>query len=274
MAPTLDAALDELYRVPPDEFVAKRTELADGLKQAGETTSATAVRRARKPTMAAWTVNALALDDRSVAEQLTELGARLRTAQDALDADELRTLSTERQRLVARLAQRAVELAGRREPPAALLDEVRGTLSAAVADADIAGHLGRLTRAEQYSGFGFLAGSGDGAPQLTLVRGGRSDDEGPAAPKETAAQRRKRQRLIQTARDEFDRTEAAVAELQTAVTDAEQRTKELDRQLSQLRAELDETKARLADARNELTAKKKERQQARRKLDRAERGAE
>ncbi len=275
MDSALADALDELYRVPPDAFIAKRSEIADRLKQAGETTSAAAVRQARKPTVAAWIVNTLVLEDRAVAEQLAELGGRLRAAQDALDADELRALSTERQRLVAGLAQRAVKLADRRDPPAALLDDVRGTLSAALADADIAANLGHLTKAEQYSGFGFAAGSADGAPQLTLVRGGASGgDEQPAAPKETAAQRRRRQRVVQAAQDEFDRTDAEVTDLQATVTDAERQVKDLERKLSRMRGELDETKERLAQARHELTGRKKDRQQARRKLDRAERGAD
>ncbi len=275
MGPDLTTALDQLYRVPPEEFIAKRTELANGFKQAGRTRLATEVRQARKPTVAAWIVNALVLDDRSVAEQLTELGGRLRAAQDALAADELRALSTERQRLVSGLAQRAVEQAERRDPPAALLDEVRGTLSAAVADADIAANLGHLTRAEQYSGFGFAAGSGDGAPQLTLVRGGRAEtDEQPAAPKETPAQRRRRQRQVQAARDEFDRTDAQVTEEQITVTDAQRRAKGLEGELARLRGDLDVTKEQLSAARTRLSTKKRERQQARRALDRAERGAD
>ena len=70
----------------------------------------------RKPTVAAWIVNALALDRPAVVDELADLGARLRDAQDALDAARLRELTTERRRLVAALSQDAFA-AGR--PPGA-----------------------------------------------------------------------------------------------------------------------------------------------------------
>ena len=66
----LKEALDELYGVTPDEFIAKRKELVAALKALPDPETASAVAQARKPTMAAWIVNSLSLQDPTVAEQL------------------------------------------------------------------------------------------------------------------------------------------------------------------------------------------------------------
>ncbi|MHC9292986.1 hypothetical protein ACRCUN_10990 [Mycobacterium sp. LTG2003] len=46
-----------------------------------------------------------------------------------------------------------------REPTAALRDDVTGTLQAAVADPEVAARLGRLSKAEEWSGFGDFGAS-------------------------------------------------------------------------------------------------------------------
>src|SRR5689334_352781 len=104
---TVAEAARSLYAVAPEEFMARRAELAQQLRADGDARAAQQVDKLRKPTVAAWIVNALALDDPSVADRLTELGDRLRTAQDRLDAAALRDLSTERRNLVAELSKRA-----------------------------------------------------------------------------------------------------------------------------------------------------------------------
>lgn len=274
ISPLLADALAELYAVPPEQFVAKRAELVMRLTKAGENEIAGAIRPARKPTVAAWIVNNLIAHEPGIPDKLAQLGARLHAAQDALDADQLRALSGDRRQLVSQLCRRAFELAQRRDPPATLLDEVRGTFDAAVADPDVVARLGRLVRAEQWSGFGFGA---DGLPQLTLVRGGgESADEQPAAakktaPKETAAQRRQRLRRIQAAQHEFDQADADVMGLQKGVADEEERVARLEAELTRVRGDLDFAKEQLTQARTDLARMKKRRQQARRDLDRAER---
>jgi hypothetical protein len=227
-------ALDELYGVTPDQFIAKRKELVAALKALPDPETASAVSQSRKPTVAAWIVNSLSLQDPTVAEQLYGLGNRLRAAQEALDADELRTLSNERHRLISEISRRALALTGRRNASVTLHDEVRATFNAAVADPHIARHLGHLARAEEWSGFGFGPDSG---PQLTLVLGGRDGEAAlaapprPAPPKETAAQRRRRQRIVSAAQDEFDQADANVAELQQTLAGQEKRVALLEREL-------------------------------------------
>ena len=65
----------------------------------------------RRPTVAAWAVDALARDRPDAIESMLELAASLRDAQDDLDGPGLRELSSARRRLVMRLASEAVGLA-------------------------------------------------------------------------------------------------------------------------------------------------------------------
>lgn len=269
----LDAAARELYALAPDDFLARRAELADHAKKAGGAATAQAIGKLRKPTVAAWVVNALALQDPSVAERLCELGDRLRAAQDALDARRLRELSTERRSLVAELTTGAFRLAGRKQPPAALRDEVTGTFDAAIADAEVAGRLGRLVRAEQWSGFGFLP---TGGPELTLVRGGRDAEPAKkkAKPRVDAAERRRRQKDLSKARDAFDAATKAYEQAHDTEAELTQEVKRLTRKLAKLQDRLDEARGELEDVRRETAQSRGARREARSALDRAEREAE
>ncbi len=263
----------ELYSVPPNEFMAKRSELADAARKRGDAAAAQAIGKLRKPTVSAYLVNALVHDDTSVVDELSALGDRMRAAQDALDAGVLRELTTERRKLVDTLTARALKKAERTDPPAALRDEVSGTFDAAVADADIAARLGQLQRAEQWSGFGFLP---TGSPQLTVVRGGR--DEKPAKktsakPKMSAADKRKQQRALSSARDAFAKAESTLDDANRTERQLGEQVRQLTRKLAKLQTQLDDARADLEQSRKDTAAAKSARREARAALDKAERDA-
>lgn len=265
---TEDAAR-ELYALSPDEFLDRRAELAKRARADGAADAARAIERLRKPTVAAWIVNVLALDDPSVAQRLTELGDRLRRAQHALDAGKLRELSKERRTLVAELAKEAFKRAKKVQPPAGLRDEVTGTLDAAIADPDVAERLGRLPRAEQWSGFGF---AGTGTPELTLVRGGQDEPERPKpAAKPSAAERRRQERTLNHARAAFEAADTAFDEAKAAEQDLGQQVKRLTKKLATLQDELEQARDALEAAHKEVGNARSRRREARSALDRAER---
>jgi hypothetical protein len=87
----LPPAADELYGLPLEEWTRARNDLAARLKKAHQSEQADAVRKLRKPSLVAWTVNQLARRDRLRMRALLQAGERLREAQrDALagkDAD-------------------------------------------------------------------------------------------------------------------------------------------------------------------------------------------
>src|SRR5262249_20407477 len=113
---TLDEALDHLYGVEPDAFVAERKRLARELKGAGDREAADAVAKARKPTVSAWALNQLARAHRRDVDLLLDAGHRLRQAQEGVvggadrEAYE-RAQKTERDAL-RRLTEQAADLLG------------------------------------------------------------------------------------------------------------------------------------------------------------------
>ena len=232
--------LDELYEVRQDEFTALRTKLAAAAKQRGDTDTAKQISAARKPTTAAWVVNRLALRDRDIRTRLAGLGERLKDAHSAMDGDRIRALSAEQRRLVDDVARAAFEEAELADPSAALRDDVTGTLQAAIADPDVASRLGRLTKAEQWSGFGEF---GDTTMVFTQTRKTTSRKK----PAEEPQQDAKRDDKRATAR-------AALAAAERAKADADAALTELQSDLATARLRRDDTRRRLRDAESALTA--------------------
>lgn len=261
MPDRLDAAAEVLYARPPDEFLARRGEFAATARADGDVAAAQAIEKLRKPTLAAWVVNAHVLAEPAAAAELTELGDRLRTAQDALDAGALRELSAERRAVVGRLTQAALDRAGRRPPSVALRDEVTGTFDAAIADPDVARRLGRLPRAERWSGFGF---GPDAAPVLTLLRGGQGEAED--EPEVAEAERHDVERSA--AQQDFQAADDAYGDAQAAEQELGQQLRRLTARLTRLQAELVEVRAALDEARKATTDARTRRHRARVALDR------
>lgn len=151
----LQAAADELYGLPPEQFTAARDDFAKRLRSAGERDLASAVRDLRRPSVSAWLVNVLVRHCGPELDQLVDLGDRLRSAMRRGLGTDVRRLTEDRRKAIVDLAGQAQALVDR--PVAGgVLDEVRATLEAATADATAATAVrsGRLVRALSYAGFG------------------------------------------------------------------------------------------------------------------------
>lgn len=152
--------LDNLYSVKPNGFTAMRGKLAAAAKRRGDAAAAERISAARKPTTAAWVVNRLVLQQNNTKQRLKDLGEKLRAAHADMDAESIRGLSTEQRRLLDELTQSAFDTAEIDGPSAALREDVANTLQAAIADADVNAKLGRLDKAERWSGFGTFGAVG------------------------------------------------------------------------------------------------------------------
>ncbi len=112
----------------------------------------------RKPTTTGRALNVLVRAEPAGVDQLLDLGAALRSAQQALRGDELRSLATRRAAILSALTERAAAAVRERdhELSEAVLREVSQSLSAALADPEIGADLrrGRMLGAVSYSGFG------------------------------------------------------------------------------------------------------------------------
>lgn len=225
----VEEALDELYAAKPEEFTALRTKLASAAKKSGDAEAARRISGSRKPTAAAWVVNAFALQGTARAE-LTDLGSRLREAHAAMDGEAIRALTAEQRRLVDELTRTALRNSGLASPSAALRDDVTSTWQAAVADPDVAARLGRLAKAEQWSGFGdfgFTAAVGPGPKKGPPKKG---------QPKKAEPDRR------------------AVAAAERAKADADAALTELQSDLATARLKHQDAQRRLAAAEQALRA--------------------
>jgi hypothetical protein len=185
----LAAATAELYGAAPEAFTERRGELAAAARDAGDRAAAKAIAALRRPTRAAWVVNRLARADPGAPPKLAELAAALRAAQDARNGPRLRELSAARGALVDALTAQALAVADVPDPAPSLRFEVSQTLTAALADPQVAADFaaGTLTRAVQWSGFGVLpadaepddeAGQGEAARAAKRQEAAKRDGSG------------------------------------------------------------------------------------------------
>src|SRR3954462_1648408 len=233
----LDEVADELYAVPPEEFIALRKERQDAAKADGDKALAKEIGALPKPSAAAWVSNLLVREQREEIESLVELGTLLREAQENLAGDQLRALDVQRRQLVAALTRQARALANDAGHPVstAVATQVEDTLRAAMADPEAGEALlsGRPTPPMSYSGMGTTVTR----PALTLVKPAKPEaSPRPARPKapeavgETAADRRRREqeerrqaaeekraRELAAAREAAEEASAAVDEAAAAM---------------------------------------------------------
>jgi hypothetical protein len=257
----LEARIDELYRAPPEEFVSARDALARELKEAGDGDAAASVKGLRRPAVAMWALNRLALEQPEEIETLLAAGAELRQAQERLlmrgGAADLRGASSRRRAEVARLSELALALleeAGRGRD--AHRNAVAGTLEAATADEDVADLLrrGRLEKEHAaVGGFGDLAGFASVSPVESDERRPKTRDRtgqraaGPEPDERAEAADRE-------AREAEDAAEAAEEEARAARADAEAasaRAKELGAEADRLEEEARDARRRAKEAATE-----------------------
>jgi hypothetical protein len=246
--------VDELYGAPPDEFIARRDARAKELRKTDRAT-ADAVKKLRKPSVSAATVNRLAREAVDGVEALLAAGEALREAQlGGGDRDAIRSAARdEREAVEALLGQ-----AGKLSP--GVLEEVRETLHAAASDDEVRELIRRgvLTEARQAMGLG---GFGEGAAAAPArAAPARATKKKPSAT-DTAPRRTRAETGRETAETERKRAEA---ERKAAEAERKKAAKE----------RVKAARAGLRDAEKAATAAGRERGAAAKGLARAERDAE
>jgi hypothetical protein len=264
MADLLAEAMQALYAVGPDEFMATRGQLVAAAKAGSDKSVASEIGKLRKPSVAAWAVNLTARVAPDVVDELVDLGAQMRQAQSRLDALALTGMRKERDAAVdafVAAATDAVQEAGRSLSPAAQ-QEVRATAIAALADeqASTAVASGQLTRALSYSGFGevdlseAVARTASGAI-LTVVRGsGGRARAGSSGRATDAAERARGGGDGEEAATDASSTEVAadLAALESRLQEAEQAFAKAEAAVTRARERAEETRERLAVVERQL----------------------
>ena len=229
----IDEVADELYGLDPSEFVETRKGRVAQARKEGDRELAAAIGKMRRPTLVAWVVNNFAREEPGQVEELLELGEALRDAQRHLSGDDLRALTTQRQRVIRAMARRAGELAAARgqQVSETAAREVGQSLHAALADPEIADlvRAGRLVTAASYSGMG---------PSGLTVVGGRSKPTTSGKKPDTTKLRADAQAEVDAAeRAELEAREAVDA-AQADAQEAADRVAELDSRIEDLRSQL------------------------------------
>jgi hypothetical protein len=281
---TIEDQIRQMYEAPPDGFVAARAAAIAEAKDAGDKDAAKRFAALRKPTVAAWLVNLLALRRPELIDDLVELSGALRAAQRGLQGDALRELSTQRRQVVSALVAAARKLAVAEDPAMTAaklpLGEVEATLTAALAEPEIAEQVrtGRLIRAATYAGFGEVP-----RPRLRLITSDSLEDDAeeddetdeelpkvtPNTREQAAAERRRRElaerqrelkRELTAAQATERRADAQLERAEAAERDAGHAVEDIDAELAEL--ERRRTEAQADVARRKLARRSAEREAA------------
>ncbi len=249
----LDTAIDDLYKLPLNEFTAARNALVKTVRGA----DATRVRTLAKPSVVAWAVNQTYWHARDVYERLLKAGDHLRKAQIAAlkgKAGDVRTASEAHRRAIADAVQAAEKLAaahGSHPSP----DGLMRTFEALSLAAEPPEPPGRLTEALQPAGFEALAGVTPARPvkaephtapvhhttarlQPVDSKAGRERARAEAAAaKERERAEKQRQAEIAKAAAALERAKSAEALAREALTRAERDVRAAADRLARLQSE-------------------------------------
>ncbi|HEY8789143.1 MAG TPA: hypothetical protein VIM10_08460 [Actinopolymorphaceae bacterium] len=266
----IDRVADELYALPPEDFIGARTALEKEAKAAGAKELAVAIHQLGRPNLVAWLANQLVRERGDEVRPLLELGAALREATATLSGPDLRELSRQQYQVVYALVQQAKALAraaGRKVSP----DTERGlqdSLHAALADEAAADLLlaGRLTTSLQRIGF-----PGDPAPTAAPRAGTPTrarSKPGTVTTQEELAERRRAAELERARQSEAAaRTAAKSAKVlaeqaDAALTKADERLAAALARVEELRSELDRATSAYEAAEGNRSAAREQAQNA------------
>ncbi|HEY2042682.1 MAG TPA: hypothetical protein VGH11_08400 [Jatrophihabitans sp.] len=279
----LESVADELYGLWPEEFTARRGELATEARGLGDRELAAEIGKLRRASVAAWLINQLTRGHTDRLDELSEFAGRLRSAHQGLKGAQLRELSSQRQELLGSLTVLVADIAIAADRPAtdAVLQQVRQTLEAAIADenAEAAIRSGRLTTALSYIGFGGVdltnaVALADRRPKQTSTPRLHSV---PTIPADSAADDEDLERSTQSGNAQARAEQAAaVAAENVRVADAEReraqlRQEQAEQRLNDLQARIDHARASSEDAADQLAAAQRRYDRALAHLDDAER---
>ncbi len=290
----VDAEIDRLYQLPPDEFVQARNDLATHLRGDGEADAALLVQSLAKPSLSAWAVNQVYWHARQAFDALAKAGQRLRAAQEATlsgRAADVRDAGKVRDAALVGALEAALGLLQQSGHPAtpAMRLRIATNLEALAAYGGVppAGTPGRLTEDLDPPGFEVFAGmqprperprkpeteerrhrsiAGKVVSFEAIARARRTlvDAERLASEKRTEAHRAQAalehaQTAVKAAKAEADRAKSAWEDASRKVEQAERRVPEHEEAARIARQAADEATAEVERARTSLEAVKKQR---------------
>ena len=239
---------DELYGLPPDEFIAARNALAKQLRADKRRADADDVAKLRRPPQSAWALNHLARTDPSDIEHFLRSAARLSEALTD-DSPDLRDAQADFRSSIEVTVGAAAHGVGITDE--GMRSRIRNIVLAASVDDAVAEQLHTGTVTDDHDAPGFTLVSGGAAHRSARPGrqvGGNALVDDDAADADEVAERRSRLTVIDGKADEQDRATRRSAQAERDRIKARTR---LERQLEKLRATAD----RLADQAEAAEAK-------------------
>lgn len=257
----IDTEIDELFRLPLQEFTSARNALAARLKKEGRADDADHVRGIQKPPATAWAVNQLHWKHPKAVEGLLGVGERFRKAQGAQLAGkgaDLKQLLNERREALAELMAKATDIlrdAGHAASPDTTR-RISTTLDALATWGRTPGApvVGRLTDDLDPPGFEALAalvprpGAGKSGSEPSRLLQFRQEERARAKHRKTeedrAALRAKARETLQAAESalreaqrEAERAEASLKKAAARAKAAEKEKEEIEKRYEKLQEE-------------------------------------
>ncbi|MCU1468780.1 MAG: hypothetical protein JWM72_4708 [Actinomycetia bacterium] len=259
----------DLFRVDPNDFVARRTELVRELRARGEKDEAAEVKALRRPTVPVWALNQVANEHPDLVQHMATAAETARAAQQALlegsAADDFRDALARRREAMSAVsdaADKVVERSSRSR--GTYTRDIENMLNAVVASAELTD---ALARGELDDGSSGADGSEEMFAGLTPTTGrpARTSEPAPARPPKTttppsttptprlpSARLVKAREKLEEQRGELQAAEQAVnaADRRVVATESDvaKATRELDRatgQRDQAREHLDRLRGRV-----------------------------
>lgn len=236
---------DALYALPAEMFTEARNAR---VREIPEKALAARVKKLKKPSVAAWSVNWLVRREADQIDAVLELAGSLREAAEALDGDELRALTRQRRQLTTALAtaarMHARESGVRLTGP--VVDQVERMLTAAMLDPVAADVL--------RSGLVVAAFSATGVSELDVTEviavpeavGVRAQAAAPTPTKPTLHVVPDNGLKLEAAREAAEQAAAEVQQAEAELAEAEDALGRLQARRLQLQGEIDELRRRIA----------------------------
>jgi hypothetical protein len=224
-------ALERLYAVDPEDFIAERKVLERELRDRGDTEAAADVAGRRKPMLPVFAANRLARARAADVGKLIDAAQRIAAAHESGDRERLREAQADLAERVRELLRHAEQAAGRPLSDAAE-QRLASLLRAAAVDPDAAELLRRGVLAEELEPAGFEALAG-----LSLA----------PAPKRAASSGQADAR----ARRQAER-DAKVAELERDLADARGALRDAEKELTAAERQADRARRRVAELEERL----------------------
>lgn len=269
---SLEDLADDLYALRPDEFTAARNDLVKQTKPS-DADLAAQLQALKKPSPAAWVVNALARHRRDDLIELVQLGATMREAQAELDRGALAQLTRQRRQLVTAMARTGAELGSElgHKVTQPVVDEVAQTLQAALSDELAGGAVlsGRLLRSLETVGTEVdvtdaVAAPGDLAiPKAPPKPKSKSNVVDLASHRELAEARK----AAEDAEREVEQAQSEVDELDAALDEKASERDRLADELAALEEQIADLESRLRTIDRERRAMDRDREKADRILE-------